>query len=233
VHPRGVSDAVGILDVLGNAEAEVLQVLTAAGNVRGDLVEVVQADQFPGGVEVVALGEAFDVLDVVEELVREAQRILDADGVAHALCEALLAALNAATQLAVVRLGGVDLGRGLHTVGEGSSCGDRALAEDQVVVDELLEGAQVDGVLVLFCDVQAQQVHVERAGLLQVRDYEFQVRAADDIRSRDCGSGDGAGEWVAHGILSSLKGVIWMDFLYRYGPLERVLGALSVQKLRV
>ncbi|GAT89097.1 hypothetical protein CVCC1112_3756 [Paenarthrobacter nicotinovorans] len=29
-----------------------------------------------------------------------------------------------------------------------------------------------------------------------------------------------------------MKGVIWMDFLYRYGPLERVLGALSVQKLR-
>ncbi len=53
------------------------------------------------------------------------------------------------------------------------------------MVDELLEGAQVDGVLIFLGDVQAQKVHVERAGLRQIRDHEFQVCAADDVRGRE------------------------------------------------
>ena len=126
VHPRGVRDAVGVLDVLGDAEAQVLEVFAAARDVRGDLVEVVQPDQFAGGVEVVALGEALDVLDLVEELVGEAQRVLHADGVADALGEAFLAAFGAAAQFLVVGLGGVHLGGGLHPVGEGGDGGDRA-----------------------------------------------------------------------------------------------------------
>ena len=83
---------------------------------------------------------------LVEELVGEAQRVLHADRVADALGEALRAALGAAAQFLVVGLGGVDVCRGPHPVGEGGRGGDRALAQHEVVVDELLEGAQVDGV---------------------------------------------------------------------------------------
>jgi hypothetical protein len=74
---------------------------------------VVQADQFAGGVEVVPLGEAFDVFHVVEELVGKAERVLDADGVAHTFGETADAALGPAAQFLVVRLGGVHLGGGL------------------------------------------------------------------------------------------------------------------------
>ncbi|MNG34738.1 hypothetical protein D3C84_1213050 [compost metagenome] len=69
-------------------------------------------------------------------------------------------------------------------------------------MDELLEGAQVDVVLVFLGDVQAEEVNVELAGLREVRDHDFHVRAADDVRGRNGGLGDD----VAHGVLSSLKG---------------------------
>jgi hypothetical protein len=57
------------------------------------------------------------------------------------------------------------------------------------VVDELLEGAQVDVVLIFVSDVQAQDVHVELAGLGEVGDHDFHVGAADDVRGRDGGGG--------------------------------------------
>ena len=151
------------------------------------------------------------MLDLVEELVGEAQRVLHAHRVADALDEAVPAALGAAAQLLVVGLGRVDVLRGADAVGEGGDGGDRALAQHQVVVDELLEGAQVDRVLVLVGHVQAQQVHVERAGLGQVGDHDLHVGAAQDVRGGNGGLGDG----VAHGSLLGRRCCFWVR---RRGP---------------
>ena len=115
VHPGGVRDAVLILDVLGDAEAEALKILAAARDVRGDLVEVVETDQLTGGVEVVTPGEAFDVLDVVEELDGKPSGSFTRTESPIPLDEAVLAALHTAAQLAVVLLGAVDFRRGLLT----------------------------------------------------------------------------------------------------------------------
>src|SRR5699024_10346218 len=63
-HPGGVGGAVAVLDVLGDAEAEVLHVRDGAGHVGGDLVEVVQAHQRPGNMQVVAPRQALHMPDV-------------------------------------------------------------------------------------------------------------------------------------------------------------------------
>ena len=55
-HPGGVGGASFVLDVFGDAEAEVFHVFDGGGDVGGDLVEVVQADEGAGGVQVVAPG---------------------------------------------------------------------------------------------------------------------------------------------------------------------------------
>jgi hypothetical protein len=52
------------------------------------------------------------------------------------------------------------------------------------VVDELLERAQVDRVLVFLGDDQAEHVHVELAGGGQVGHDEFGVGDAEDVRRR-------------------------------------------------
>lgn len=190
-HPRGVDGAVLVLDVLGDAEAQVLHVAGGARHIRGHLVEVVQADQGARGVEVVAPGQALDVLDVVEELVGEAQRILDAHGVADALDEAVLPALDAAAQLLVEGDRLVQVLGGAYAVGERGHGGGLALAQHQVVVDELLHGAQVDGLLVLLGDHQAEHVHVELAGGGEVRDHELHRGAAQDVRRLGRRGGEG------------------------------------------
>ena len=63
-HPGGIRRAGLVLDVLGHAEAEVFHVLHGARHVGGDLVEVIEAHDGARRVEVVAPGEALDVLDV-------------------------------------------------------------------------------------------------------------------------------------------------------------------------
>ena len=117
-HPRGVDGALFVLDVLGDAEAEVLHERHCARHVGGDLVEVVEAHEGARRVEVVAPREALDVLDVVEELVGEAERVLDAHRVADALREALAAAFDAAAELGVERDRLVELLGAAHPVGE-------------------------------------------------------------------------------------------------------------------
>ena len=109
------------------------------------------------------------------------------------LMKPLGAALGAAAELLVERLGRVDVLGGAHPVGEGGDRGDRALAQHQVVVDELLEGAQVDRVVVLLGDVQAEDVDVELAGRGEVGDDQFHVGAAQDVRGRDGRGGDRVG----------------------------------------
>jgi hypothetical protein len=53
-HPRGVHGALVVLDVFRDAEPEVLVVADRAGDVGGDLVEVVEAHELAGRVQVVA-----------------------------------------------------------------------------------------------------------------------------------------------------------------------------------
>ncbi len=181
-HPRGVGGAGLVLDVLRDAEAEVLHVLDRARHVGRDLVEVVEPHQGARRVEVVPPGEALHVLDVVEELVREAERVLHADAVADALGEALRTPLDAAAELGVERDGAVEVLRRAHAVRECGDRGDRPLAQHEVVVDELLEAPQVDGVLVLLGHDEIEHVHVEVAAGLEVGDHDLHVRAADDVR---------------------------------------------------
>src|SRR5690606_15317566 len=89
-EPGGEGHALVVLDVLGAPEAEVLQVLRAGDDVGVDLVEVVEPYQRTGAVELVVPGQPLDVVDLVEELVGEAERVLHPDGVADAADEALL-----------------------------------------------------------------------------------------------------------------------------------------------
>ena len=100
------------------------------------------------------------------------------------------AALGAAAASGEPLLGAVHVLRGAHAVGERGRGGHRAPAQHQVVVDELLEGAQVDRVLVLGGDREAEHVDVERARRGQVGDHQVQVGAADDVgRCRGIGPG--------------------------------------------
>ena len=61
-HPRGVDGALVVLDVLGHAEPEDCMKFDRARHVGGDLVEVVEAHELAGRVQVVAPREALDVL---------------------------------------------------------------------------------------------------------------------------------------------------------------------------
>ncbi len=130
---------------------------------------------------VVALGEPLDVLGVVEELDREAERVLDSHGLADAAAAARRDALGTHAEGAVVVLGTVELPRGTDAVGEPGARRHLALAQHQGVVEVLLEGAQVDGVVVLGGDDQAEHVDVEPRGLRQVGDDQLGVGATDDV----------------------------------------------------
>ena len=187
-HPGGVNDAVVALDRFGGLETEVVEVCGAFDDVGVDLIEVVKADKRACALELVVPGEPLDVLDLVEKLVGEAKRVDDPQGVGDTLGE--LAAAGFATELLVVGLGLVDLLLGANAEGEGGDTCDRALAQNEVVVDELLEGAQVDRVVVLFGDDEAEDVDVELAGGREVGDDEVHVGAAQDVRRGDGGGWD-------------------------------------------
>jgi hypothetical protein len=162
-HPGRVRRAGLVLDVLGDAEAQILHVRHGAGDVGGHLVEVVQTHERARGVQVVVPREPLDVLDVVEELVREAEGILDAHRIADALVVSVGVSLHAAAEFGVERDGFVEILRAAYPIGERCYTGDRALAQDQVVVDEFLERAKVDGVLVFLGHDEVEHVDVELA----------------------------------------------------------------------
>ncbi len=61
-HPCGVHRALVVLDVLGHAEPEILHEVHGARHVGGHLVEVVEAHELAGRVQVVAPRQALDVL---------------------------------------------------------------------------------------------------------------------------------------------------------------------------
>ena len=122
---------------------------------------MVEADEFAGDMQVIAPRHAFDVVGLVEELVREAEWVDHPHGVAHTLDEAVGVAADIAAEFGVEVHGLVELFRAAHPVGERGHGSDLALAQDEIVVDELLRRAQVESVLVLFGDVEAEHVDVE------------------------------------------------------------------------
>ena len=191
-HPRGVDGALFVLDVLGDAESEILHVLHGPRHVGGDLVEVVQPHELAGDVQVVAPRHPLDVVGLVEEFVREAERVDHAHRVSDARDEPALLSANITAQLREELDGPVEVLGGAHPVRERPHRGDLALAQHEVVVDELLGRAQVDRLVVLFRDVQTEDVDVELAGCREVGDHELHVRAAEDIR-RGCLSGSRPG----------------------------------------
>ena len=134
-----------------------------ARHVGGDLVEVVEAHERAGRVEVVAPGEALDVLDVVEELVREAERVLDAHRVADALGEALGAALDAAAELGVEGHGPVERPPGCAPGRlNAATAATGPLRSTRLWWMNSSKRAQVDGVVVLLGHDEAEHVDVER-----------------------------------------------------------------------
>ena len=136
------------------------------------------------------------MLHLVEELVGESEGVLDADGIANALGEALLVALHTAAALLVESLSFVQILGGADAVGESSHCCLISLAQDEVVVDELFHAAEVDSVVIFFGDNQVEDVDVELAARLEVGDDELHVSTAQDVW---CSGGHG-------GNLSSEKG---------------------------
>ena len=162
-----------------------------AGHVGRDLVEVVEAHELARRVQVVAPRQPLDVRGLEEELVREPERVFDAHRVADALHEPLGAALDAASELGVEGDRTVEVVGRPHAVAEGGDCRDRAPAQHQVVVDELLGRAQVDRLVVFVGDVEAQHVDVELAGGREVGHHELHVRATQDVGGRGRGRRDG------------------------------------------
>ena len=152
---------------------------------------MVEADKSAGGVEFVAPGEAFDVVDVVEEFVGEAEGVEHTHGVAEALDEAVLLAAYLAAADGVELFGLVEVFGGADAVGESCHSRNLALAQNQIVVDELFEGAQIDGVLVFFSDDEAEHVDVEVTGAFEVGDDQFHGGAADDVGCVLVGHDDG------------------------------------------
>src|SRR5699024_402311 len=135
-HPCSV-DGLAVGDFFGDTEAKILHVGGSAWHIGSDLVEVVQTDQGTWYMQIVAPCETFNVVDVVEELVWEAQWIFNTDRIADAFNEAIFATFGAAAEFFVERFGLVDVFWGTDTVRECSNGSNRALFEQQVVVDEL------------------------------------------------------------------------------------------------
>ena len=188
-------------------------------HVGRDLVEVVEAHERAGRVQVVAPGEPLDVLDLVEELVREAERVGHAHGVADARDEPVRLALGAAAERAVVLLGAVDVLGRAHPERQRRGRGDRPLPQHQVVVDELLERAQVDRAVALLGHGQPEHVDVEGSGCGEVGDDQLGIGAADDVGRGDAGGGEGG-----HAVSpqAAPKRVVWT------GPSEMCTACWSV-----
>ncbi len=182
-QPRSVHGALFVLDVLGHAEAEILVETHGAGHVGGDLVEVVEANELARLLQIVAPCEALDVVGLEEELVGEAERVDDAHRVTDALHEAVRVAAHVAAELGVEGHGLVEVFVRANAVRECGDRGDRALAQHQVVVNELLRRAQVDRLVVFFGHVETEYVNVEVARGGEVGDHELHVRATKNVGS--------------------------------------------------
>jgi hypothetical protein len=159
-HPGRVQ-GVAVLDGLGQAEPERGVVLVGGPHVGHDDVEVVKPRGFGAAPQIVALLQALGVIGGEEEIGGEAQRVLGADHLPHPRRGARGQACRAGAELGVERLGQVEVGGGPDPEREPGRRGLRALAEDQVVVGELVVPAQVEDARVGAGDHEAEQVDPE------------------------------------------------------------------------
>ncbi len=179
-HPGRVQ-GVAVLDGLSQAEAERTVVVVGGLDVGHDDVEVVQPGGFGAAPQVVALLQARRVVGGGEELDGEAQRVLGPDRLPHPGRGARGHARRPAAERRVERLGQVQVGGGAHPEREPARGGFRALAQDQVVMGELVVAAQVERIRLGPGDREAEQVNPEPAGPGQVGDDQFGVGGPDDV----------------------------------------------------
>jgi hypothetical protein len=125
--------------------------------------------------------QALRVVGGEEELDREAERVLGPDRLPHAGCDARGDPLGPRAERGVERLGQVQVGRGAHPEREPARRGFRALAQDQVVVGELVVPAQVEQAGVIAGDHEAEQVDPEPPGPPKVGDDQLGVGGPHDV----------------------------------------------------
>jgi hypothetical protein len=197
-HPRGVQGVL-VLDRLGQAEPQGRVVLVGGPDVGDHKVEVVDPSGFGATPQVVALLQALDPVRGGEELDGEAERVLGPDRLAHSERHAGRDPAGARAEGGVERLGPVQVGRRAHPEGQPRRRGRAALAQDQVVVDELVVPAQVQRITGVRADHEAEQVHPEPPRFGQVGDDELGVGGADDVRwGRQLhGQAPNRGTWVS------------------------------------
>ena len=189
-HPGGVQ-GLGVLDRLGQAEAQGPVVLVRGLHIGHHDVEVVHPGYLGPAAQVVALLEPVGGRRLVEELDGEAERVLGPDGRADPGGGPGRQARRAAAEAGVEVRGQVQVGGRAHPVGQPGGRGLGALGQDQVVMGQLVVAAQVQRAGAGLGDHEAEHVHPEPAGPGQVGDHELGVDAADDVgrRGRACGHG--------------------------------------------
>ena len=180
-HPGGV-ERLGVLDRLGQAEAERAVVLIGSAHVGDHDVEVVEAGDFGAAAQVVALLQTLGVIGVEEELHGETERVLGPDRLPHTRRDAGRYPCGSRAERGEERLGQVQVSRGPHPEAQPPGGRDGARGQDQVVVDELVVPAQVQRAWPFGADHEAEQVHPEPPGFVQIGDDELGVGGPDDIR---------------------------------------------------
>jgi len=141
-HPGGVERLL-VLDRLGQAEAQGRVVLIGRAHVGNHEVEVVEPGGFGPAPQVVTLLQALGVVGGEEELDGEAERVLGPDRLPHPRRDAGRHPRRPRAEGGEERLGQVQVGRGPHPERQPRRARLVSLAQDQVVVDELVITAQV------------------------------------------------------------------------------------------
>src|SRR5699024_3610546 len=104
---------------------------------------------------IICPGQALAVFDLVEELVGEAQRVDDTNGVAHAANKSIRIASHFAASCFIESYCFIQLFWRADSVGESCDGSDISLAQDEVMVDEFLKSAQVDCFIIFMGDHEA------------------------------------------------------------------------------
>jgi hypothetical protein len=180
VHPGRV-ERVAVLDGLGQAEAERPVILVGGADVRHHDVEVVQPRHLGAAAQVVTLLQALRVVGGEEELHGEAERVLGPDRLPDAGRGTRGHPGGPRAERRVEGLRQVQVGGGADPEREPARGGFRAFTQDQVVMGELVEAAQVEHAGVGAGDHEAEQVDPEPAGSVEIGDDELGVGGAHDV----------------------------------------------------
>ena len=205
-HPGGVERLI-VLDRLGQAETQRGVVLVGRAHVRDHDVEVVEPGRLGPAPQVVPLLQALGVVGLEEELHGEAERVLGPDRLPHARRDARGHPHGPRAERGVERFRQVEVGGGAHPEREPGRRGLRALAQDQVVVGELVVAAQVQQAGVVAGDHEAEQVHPEPPGPVQVGHDELGVGGPHDVGRHAMSWGRGHGHAPNRGTPVSPSGM--------------------------